>query len=188
MRLKLLPKCLFALVCLVVIGSVQTHASDITKDEIKQIINESSDCDTLDQIAIDHLEFADLLGDGKNEAVVVGSTCMTGTAGPDVHAVYMRDSNGKLVEHSLDRIDPVTGSNLRVEAAAWRGRPVSFEMVGPWSPRDRMSGITRSLPVAQMVLIYVLFVAAGFLAWHNLRRPRISVSYLVQVGRQGIRR
>src|SRR5437588_153737 len=73
MRLKLLPKCLFALVCLVVIGSVQTHASDITKDEIKQIINESSDCDTLDQIAIDHLEFADLLGDGKNEAVVVGS-------------------------------------------------------------------------------------------------------------------
>ncbi|HXA52885.1 MAG TPA: protein kinase, partial [Candidatus Acidoferrum sp.] len=65
--------------------------------------------------------------------------------------------------------DPVTGANLRVEAAAWRGRPVFFEIVGPWTPRNRMSGAIEPIPVARLVLIYLCFVAAGFLAWHNLR-------------------
>ena len=73
----------------------------ITEAEIKSAINSRSDvdeCDSLDQIHIDHLEYHDFFGDGQQQAVVVASTCMTGTAGPDIHAVYKRDAQDKVVE------------------------------------------------------------------------------------------
>ena len=34
--------------------------------------------------------------------------------------------------------DAPTGAKLRVEAAAWRGRPVFFRIIGPWTVPDRM--------------------------------------------------
>jgi len=73
----------------------------ITELEIKTAINgglDAEECESLERIHIDHLEFHDFFGDGQEEAVVVASTCMTGTAGPDVHAVYRRDADGKVVE------------------------------------------------------------------------------------------
>src|SRR5215470_2665616 len=81
--------------------SEQKPSGKITEAEIKSFINSQSDvdtCESLDQIHVDHMEYFDFLGDGKQEAVVVASTCMTGTAGPDVHAVYTRGADGKLVE------------------------------------------------------------------------------------------
>jgi hypothetical protein len=33
--------------------------------------------------------------------------------------------------------DAVTGSPLRIEAAAWRGRPVFFRMIGDWTRPER---------------------------------------------------
>ena len=62
-------------------------AGKITEVEIKQAINHRSgvyECASLDQIHIDHLEYFDFLGDPNQQAIVVASTCMTGTAGPDV--------------------------------------------------------------------------------------------------------
>ena len=79
----------------------QESAKKITEAEIKGAINRQSDvdeCESLDQIHIDHVEYHDFIGDGQKQAVVVASTCMTGTAGPDVHAVYKRDAEGKVVE------------------------------------------------------------------------------------------
>jgi uncharacterized protein YecT (DUF1311 family) len=79
-------------------------AKQITEIEIKRAINARSDvdeCDSLDQIHIDHLEYYDFTGDGQQEAIVVASTCMTGTAGPDVHAVYSRHPDGTLGEFPL---------------------------------------------------------------------------------------
>ncbi len=79
----------------------QESRKKITEGEIKSAINSRSDvdeCEDLDQIRIDHLEYYDFLGDGQQEAVVVASTCMTGTAGSDIHAVYKRDADGKVVE------------------------------------------------------------------------------------------
>ncbi|MFL6307403.1 MAG: lysozyme inhibitor LprI family protein [Candidatus Sulfotelmatobacter sp.] len=79
-------------------------AKPITEAEIKRAINARSDvdeCDSLDQIHIDHLEYYDFTGDGQQEAIVVASTCMTGTAGPDVHAVYTRHPDGTLSELQL---------------------------------------------------------------------------------------
>ena len=79
-------------------------AKQITEIEIKRAINARSDvdeCDSLDQIHIDHLEYYDFTADGQQEAIVVASTCMTGTAGPDVHAVYTRHPDGTLGELPL---------------------------------------------------------------------------------------
>jgi uncharacterized protein YecT (DUF1311 family) len=79
----------------------QESAKKITEAEIKNAINSRSnteECDSLDQIHIDHLEYHDFIGDGQQEAVVIASTCMTGTAGPDIHAVYKREGDGKVVE------------------------------------------------------------------------------------------
>src|SRR5438045_6488481 len=99
MTLKLLLKYLLLWVCLAAAGFAQANTpGEITEAEVKQVINQYSDCHSLDQIHIDHLEYFDVLGDGRTEAVVVGSTCMTGTAGPDVHAVYERDPEGNVIE------------------------------------------------------------------------------------------
>jgi uncharacterized protein YecT (DUF1311 family) len=79
----------------------QRSAKKITEAEIKSAINSRSDvdeCESLDEIHIVHLEYHDFIGDGQQEAVVIASTCMTGTAGPDIHAVYKRDADGKVVE------------------------------------------------------------------------------------------
>jgi uncharacterized protein YecT (DUF1311 family) len=111
MRLRTALNCSIVLIACAVASAQGNNAREITLAEIKQVINEYSDCDSLDQIAIDHLEYFDLLGDGQKVAVVVASTCMTGTAGPDVHAVYARDQGGKIVEHSLDQLDPVKGGS-----------------------------------------------------------------------------
>lgn len=76
-------------------------AKKITEAEIKTFINSSAgvdECESLDQININHLEYYDFTGGGQPQAIVVASTCMTGTAGPDIHAVYKRGAGGKLIE------------------------------------------------------------------------------------------
>jgi uncharacterized protein YecT (DUF1311 family) len=82
-------------------NSPQESPKKITEAEIKSTVNKSfgpEACESLDQIYINHLEYYDFLGDGQQEAVVVASTCMTGTAGPDIHAVYKRDADGTILE------------------------------------------------------------------------------------------
>jgi hypothetical protein len=61
---------------------------------------------------------------------------------------------------------------LRIEAASWRGRPVYFQVIGPWSKPERMappSGGTGK--VVGMFFICTLILAA-FLAWRNIRLGR----------------
>src|SRR3954447_17211977 len=36
-------------------------------------------------------------------------------------------------------VDPASGATVRVEAAAWRGRPVFFHIIGPWTARAATS-------------------------------------------------
>jgi predicted Ser/Thr protein kinase len=68
--------------------------------------------------------------------------------------------------------DAVTGIPLRVEAAAWRGRPVFFHIIGPWTPRTRTSSIGSSNQWPIMILIYAALIAACVLAWYNLRHGK----------------
>jgi serine/threonine-protein kinase len=66
---------------------------------------------------------------------------------------------------------------LRIEAAAWRGKPVSFQMIGPWTKPDRMEEQPRSAGrkatdiLAEMLALAVLGGAA-LLARRNYARGR----------------
>ena len=71
--------------------------------------------------------------------------------------------------------DPQTGVKLRVEAAAWRGRPVWFSIVGPWTVPSRMQppGSGQGQLAIQAIL-YLVLVAACLLAWYNFRARRVD--------------
>jgi serine/threonine protein kinase len=66
---------------------------------------------------------------------------------------------------------------MRIEAAAFRGKPVYFELIGPWTRPERMQRYqqTRSEWAAMVVFILVLLsvlVMSAILAWRNLRIGR----------------
>jgi len=69
--------------------------------------------------------------------------------------------------------DRATGAKLRVEAAAWRGRPVFFRIIGPWTVPERSassSGSQNQIPI--MVIVYVALITACGIAWVNYRAGR----------------
>ncbi len=75
----------------------------ISAKEISKILLKQSGCDKTELDperlgGIEHLEYFDFTGDGKEEAIVVAATCWAGNSGPDVHAVFTRDAAGSLVE------------------------------------------------------------------------------------------
>lgn len=86
----------------------QNSKNEITKDEVTQHIAKDSACDP-NSITIGSIERFDFLGDGIGQVVVVASTCNTGTAGPDVHAVFARQSDRSLTELKIH--DPITAPN-----------------------------------------------------------------------------
>ena len=63
---------------------------------------------------------------------------------------------------------------LRVEAAAFEGRPVSFRVLGPWAqPARPPSFSSGSFPLPIFILfVFALPAVAGLLAWRNLRSGR----------------
>jgi serine/threonine-protein kinase len=66
---------------------------------------------------------------------------------------------------------------VRVEAAAYHGKPVSFSIVGPWTKPTRMaqpaaSSSSRVIAVAASSLSLLLLAATVALARHNLRVGR----------------
>jgi serine/threonine-protein kinase len=64
--------------------------------------------------------------------------------------------------------DPAWAAPVRVEAAAWRGRPVFFRMIGPWSRPER-SPAAPAPPSMRSWLLYLLMAAAVGMASRNLR-------------------
>jgi hypothetical protein len=65
--------------------------------------------------------------------------------------------------------DTATGARLRVEAAAWRGRPVFFRILGPWSTPERMETGGGNPQLLTILTIYALLIAACSIAWRNFR-------------------
>jgi eukaryotic-like serine/threonine-protein kinase len=70
------------------------------------------------------------------------------------------------------------GQPLRVEAAAYRGKPVYFQLVSPWTTPTRMAKTiaerARITPASAIgtLAIFSIIVAAGLIARHNLRKGR----------------
>lgn len=66
---------------------------------------------------------------------------------------------------------------IRAEAASWGGKPVYFQIAGPWSHPDRMevqqsTGSQRANQLLWTALFVVMLVAGSLLAWRNLRLGR----------------
>ena len=78
--------------------------------------------------------------------------------------------------------DQPTGAKLRLEAAAWRGRPVFFRIVGPWTKPDRMEPGRSSQGIASMVVLYLAISAAVLIAWYNFRAGRADRQGAAKLG------
>jgi len=83
--------------------AAHTPSDIIEEDELRAYLAKQYDCQP-DQIYFWKVDQFDFLGKGYDQAVVVASTCMTGTAGPDVHAVYTRDEKGELKELAMQEL------------------------------------------------------------------------------------
>jgi serine/threonine-protein kinase len=76
---------------------------------------------------------------------------------------------------------------VRVEAAAYGGRPIWFSVVGPWTQTSRMgpehiSDIDRVANAVLIILLLALLVAAILLARHNVRTGRADRRGAASVG------
>jgi serine/threonine-protein kinase len=72
---------------------------------------------------------------------------------------------------------PGTTRPLRIEAAAYHGKPVFFSLVGDWVKPDRMKSTDNSLgkqmgQILQILLVLSLVTGASFLARRNYRQGR----------------
>jgi hypothetical protein len=62
---------------------------------------------------------------------------------------------------------------LRIEAASWRGRPVNFQVIGPWSRPERIEPpLSTVADIVGAVFFLCLLIVAAFLAWRNTRLGR----------------
>jgi hypothetical protein len=71
-------------------------------------------------------------------------------------------------------IDPATQAPLRVEASAWRGRLVSFRIIGPWTRPERAIPAAGGNQIPTLVLIYIALIAGCTLGWMNYRAGRLD--------------
>lgn len=84
---------------------------------------------------------------------------------------------------------PGSGRPLRVEAASWRGKPVFFEMIGPWTRPTRMRSPeqTSAAKIAQsigLILIVLILTGAAVLARRQYKKgkgDRVGASRLAIV-------
>jgi uncharacterized protein YecT (DUF1311 family) len=84
----------------------------IEKEEIAKWINRMEECPADQPPYFSQVDYYDFKGDGTQQAIVVASTCMTGTAGPDIHSVLSRNSDGELEEMKIAEVDPKTYDGL----------------------------------------------------------------------------
>ena len=66
---------------------------------------------------------------------------------------------------------PDTDLPLRIEAASWRGRPVGFQMVAPWSKPSRMQPAATA-PLPGIIIVLAVLAVAVLLAWRSYRLGR----------------
>jgi uncharacterized protein YecT (DUF1311 family) len=89
----------------------QENSKPIEEPEIRTYLAKNAECPE-DQIYFSKLEHFDFKHDGIPQAIVIASTCMTGTAGPDIHSVFARDSAGELVDVKIPEAPPTTYDNM----------------------------------------------------------------------------
>jgi uncharacterized protein YecT (DUF1311 family) len=95
-----------SLLCLPFLAPAQVRKGQaISQEELSGWINNQRDCSAGSEVYFSRLDYYDFKGDGNQEAIVVASSCATGTAGPDVHSVVARDASGVLFELKIPEPD-----------------------------------------------------------------------------------
>ncbi|MFN7996127.1 MAG: serine/threonine-protein kinase [Bryobacteraceae bacterium] len=66
---------------------------------------------------------------------------------------------------------------IRIEAGSWRGKPVYFHIIGPWTQPDRMqeyqpNASERANQILWMSIFVAMVVLGSLIAWRNLRLGR----------------
>ena len=89
----------------------QKNSKPIDEPEIRTYLAKNAECPE-DQIYFWKLEHFDFKHDATEQAIVVASTCNTGTAGPDIHSVLARDSSGELVDLNIPEAPAGTYDNM----------------------------------------------------------------------------
>ncbi len=107
MRILVILLCLSLIPC-----APAQKTKPIEKEELAKWINKLNECPDDSPLYFYKLDYFDFKKDGSKQAIVVASTCMTGTAGPDIHSVFARDSDGELEELKIPDADPKTYDNL----------------------------------------------------------------------------
>jgi len=72
---------------------------------------------------------------------------------------------------------PGSGRPLRIEAAAWRGKPVYFSLIGPWTTPDRtehssMTAGEHASQIIQVILAILLLATGAWVARRNYTRGK----------------
>jgi len=70
--------------------------------------------------------------------------------------------------------DSNSKDSLRVETAAYRGKPVLFRIIGPWTSPDRQSGLSLGWFTSATFVLFLIALplGAGLLVWRNIRLGR----------------
>ena len=76
-----------------------------------------------------------------------------------------------------DGVRPGSGRPLHIEAAAWHGKPVYFNLIGPWTkpermPREENDRKTRIRVISVLALAIVLAIGGIWFAFRNIARGR----------------
>jgi hypothetical protein len=74
-----------------------------------ECLDNSGSRNAVNDLSVAYFDFAQ---DGSEEAMVVGSTCRTGTAGPDIHSVYRLISTGQLKELKIKESQTFMGHSI----------------------------------------------------------------------------
>jgi serine/threonine-protein kinase len=72
-------------------------------------------------------------------------------------------------EANWDQRAAWTAGAMRVEAAAWRGHPVAFRIIGPWTVPVRGGNSSSGGQIAKIVMLYLFIAGACVAAWLNFR-------------------
>ncbi len=67
---------------------------------------------------------------------------------------------------------------LRIEAASYRGKPVYFARIAPWTPGNAgaTSGANQVQAISAILIIGLMLVAGAVLAWRNLKLKRADLN------------
>jgi serine/threonine-protein kinase len=68
----------------------------------------------------------------------------------------------------------LNGERVRIEAAAWQGRPVFFKVLGPWNATQQAQAVWTTLTITRFITPVLWMITVVVLAFFSLRNLRMG--------------